>query len=130
MNKRAFAAVAASILVALVSAPASAKTKAECVREWQADKAANQAAHITEKAYVAECLEWPLPRPPPSRRAPANRPTKLLHGNPPQVWDHQACGWLTCPGPEPGTVSAAEFETAPAQGRGKAIPRRRVKLAP
>jgi hypothetical protein len=55
MSKRAFAAVAASILVALVSAPASAKTKAECTREWRADKAANQAAHITEKAYVAEC---------------------------------------------------------------------------
>jgi hypothetical protein len=33
MSKRAFAALAASILVALVSAPASAKTKAECVRE-------------------------------------------------------------------------------------------------
>ena len=55
MSKRAFAAMAASILVALVSAPASAKTKAECVREWQADKAANQAVHRTEKAYVAEC---------------------------------------------------------------------------
>ena len=55
MTKRAFAALAASILVALVSAPASAKTKAECTREWQADKATNQAAHRTEKAYVAEC---------------------------------------------------------------------------
>jgi hypothetical protein len=59
MSKRAFAAVAASILVALLSAPASAKTKAECTREWQADKAANQAAHRTEKAYVAECRGAP-----------------------------------------------------------------------
>ena len=50
MSKRAFAAMAASILVALLSAPASAKTKAECTREWQADKATNQAAHRTEKA--------------------------------------------------------------------------------
>ena len=70
MNKRAFAAVAASILVALtMSAPASAKTKAECTREWQADKAANQTAHITEKAYVAEC-----------RGAPAAAATKTANG--------------------------------------------------
>jgi hypothetical protein len=53
MNLRVFAAIAASIMVA--AAPASAKTKAECTKEWQANKAANQAAGKTEKAYVAEC---------------------------------------------------------------------------
>ena len=53
MSMRVFAAVAASILLA--TAPASAKTKAECTKEWQANKAANQAAGKTEKAYVAEC---------------------------------------------------------------------------
>jgi hypothetical protein len=55
MNIRIFAAVAASILVGLASTPASAKTKAECTKEWQANKAANQAAGKTEKAYVAGC---------------------------------------------------------------------------
>ncbi len=55
MNIRVFAAVAASILVGLASAPASAKTKADCTKEWQANKAANQAAGKTQKAYVAEC---------------------------------------------------------------------------
>jgi hypothetical protein len=53
MNLRVFAAIAASIMVA--ATPASAKTKAECTKEWQANKAANQAAGKTEKAYVAEC---------------------------------------------------------------------------
>ena len=56
MNIRIFAAAATSILVCLAfSSPASAKTKAECTKEWQANKAANQAAGKTEKAYVAEC---------------------------------------------------------------------------
>jgi hypothetical protein len=55
MNIRILAAVTTSILVGLASAPASAKTKAECTKEWQANKAANQAADKTEKAYVAGC---------------------------------------------------------------------------
>jgi hypothetical protein len=53
MNMRVLAAIAASILLA--AAPASAKTKAECTKEWQSQKAAMQAAGKTEKAYVAEC---------------------------------------------------------------------------
>lgn len=32
------------------------KTKAECTREWQANKAENQANKITEKAYVEKCI--------------------------------------------------------------------------
>jgi hypothetical protein len=41
--------------LALSSAPASAKTVKACQKEWQADKAAMQAAGKTEKAYVAAC---------------------------------------------------------------------------
>src|SRR5437763_295767 len=39
------------------SSPALAQQKAEkaCRSEWQADKAANQAKGITEKAYVEQC---------------------------------------------------------------------------
>jgi hypothetical protein len=56
MNIRIFAAVATSILVGLAfSSPTSAKTKAECTKEWQANKVANQAAGKTEKAYLVEC---------------------------------------------------------------------------
>jgi hypothetical protein len=33
------------------------KTKAECTKEWQANKAENQANKITEKAYVDKCIK-------------------------------------------------------------------------
>jgi hypothetical protein len=55
MKRKLFAAVMTSIFLATVSAPVSAKTKSECTKEWQANKVAMQAAHKTEKAYVAEC---------------------------------------------------------------------------
>jgi hypothetical protein len=57
MRMRLFTAIGTTVLVslALASAPALAKTKKDCTKEWQADKAAMQAAGKTEKAYVAEC---------------------------------------------------------------------------
>ncbi len=58
---RILTAVAAAILVGTLSAPASAKTRAACIKEWQANKAANQAAGTTEKAYVAQCRGTPAP---------------------------------------------------------------------
>jgi len=44
-------------IMALSAAPALAqqKTVKACQEEWQANKAANQANKITEKAYVAKC---------------------------------------------------------------------------
>jgi hypothetical protein len=61
MRMRTFSAVAATMLVSLAvaPAPASAKTVKACQKEWQADKAAMQAAGKTEKAYVAECRGTP-----------------------------------------------------------------------
>jgi len=50
--------ICASIIgVLAISAPAFAQQKTEkaCKEEWQANKAANQAAKITEKAYVTKC---------------------------------------------------------------------------
>ena len=43
--------------VAFFAAPsfAQAKTIKACQEEWQANKAANQAAGVTEKDYVAKC---------------------------------------------------------------------------
>jgi hypothetical protein len=57
MSIRIVTALATATLVslALASAPALAKTAKDCRKEWQADKAAMQAAGKTEKAYVAEC---------------------------------------------------------------------------
>jgi len=57
MRTKIASAIAATVLVSLAvaTAPASAKTTKACTKEWQADKAAMQAAGKTEKAYVAEC---------------------------------------------------------------------------
>lgn len=49
----------AMIAVVALSSPVVAqqkKTKAECTKEWQANKAENQANKITEKAYVDKCI--------------------------------------------------------------------------
>jgi hypothetical protein len=53
------AVVVSSVIVTLLAmtplAVAQQKTVAACRAEWRANKAANQAAGITEKAYVAQC---------------------------------------------------------------------------
>ncbi|HEY1474503.1 MAG TPA: hypothetical protein VGF53_10505 [Pseudolabrys sp.] len=41
--------------VITLASPAAAKTAKECRAEWTADKAANQAKGITEKAYIDKC---------------------------------------------------------------------------
>ena len=57
MKTKIATAVAAVLIssLAMSMAPASAKTVKECRAEWQAQKAAMQAAHKTEKAYIADC---------------------------------------------------------------------------
>jgi hypothetical protein len=70
-----------------VSGPATGqKTAAACRDEWRANKAANQAAGITEKAYVAQCRAGaaparttavaPAPPPPAPARPPAQAPNQ------------------------------------------------------
>jgi hypothetical protein len=63
--------------------PASAqqRTAADCTREWQANKAANQAQGITERAFVAKCRAGAAPAaaqqtPPPSQPAPSRAETR------------------------------------------------------
>jgi len=72
MSVRVLTAVAIAAAVGLMSAPASAKTKAACTKEWQSQKAAMQAAGKTEKDYVADCRKIPAA---PTAAAPA-APTK------------------------------------------------------
>jgi hypothetical protein len=60
MNKRwALIVCSAAVLTGLTfsATPSLAQTKTvkACQEEWRANKAANQAAKITEKAYVAKC---------------------------------------------------------------------------
>jgi hypothetical protein len=57
--KNLFAAIMASTLVSLLAlsdpALAQQKTAKACQDEWRANKQANQAAGVTEKAYVDKC---------------------------------------------------------------------------
>src|SRR6516164_10068837 len=58
MRKQIFAVMCVAMAGALAlsgSATAQQKTAKACQEEWRANKAANQAAGITEKAYVAQC---------------------------------------------------------------------------
>jgi len=73
----------ATICVALaglcvLSTPALAQQKTEkaCADEWRANRAANQAARITEKDYVAKCRAGTVAAQPPAPApaAPAPRP--------------------------------------------------------
>jgi hypothetical protein len=65
-------------MVLLAIAPSSTafsqqKSAAACRAEWRANKAANQAAGKTEKAYVAECRSGAAPTTKPGAAAPAPR---------------------------------------------------------
>src|SRR5580692_6602255 len=57
MNKSLFVVCAATIGALALSSPVFAQQKTEkaCKEEWRANKAENQAAKITEKAYVEKC---------------------------------------------------------------------------
>jgi hypothetical protein len=60
MNKRTVLIVCSAVIfsgLAFSSTPSLAqkKTVKACEEEWRANKAANEAAKITEKAYVAKC---------------------------------------------------------------------------
>ncbi len=50
-------------IVAAAAAPVSSfaqqKTATQCIQEWQANKAENQAKKITRNAYVAQCRSGP-----------------------------------------------------------------------
>jgi hypothetical protein len=72
---------------------AQQKTAKACREEWQANKAANQANGVTERAYVAQCRTGtaptqptavpaapPVPAPTPTAAAPRIRPTQTVAG--------------------------------------------------
>jgi hypothetical protein len=67
-----------------MAAPAAGKKKTvkECESEWRANKAANQAKGITEKAYVAECRAGTAAMKP---MAPATAPTQTKMTPPPMA---------------------------------------------
>jgi hypothetical protein len=74
--RTAFVAVVCSavagLMIAASPAVAQQKTVKACTDEWRANRAANQAAGITEKAYVDKCRAGEAAAP----TAPASAPTK------------------------------------------------------
>ena len=72
--KRKITTLACSVVLGLMAlsshAVAQQKTAKECRDEWRANKAANQASGVTEKAYVAQCRGEAAPT-----AAPAPPPT-------------------------------------------------------
>ena len=88
-------------IVALSAAPALAqkKTTKACEEEWQANKAANQANKITEKAYVAKCraestAAKPASQPATASTVTATKPaaTKPKDGRQAEYARERACG--------------------------------------
>ena len=90
--RRRIAVVMCSAVLGLMTlsshAIAQQKTAKECREEWRANKAANQASGVTEKAYVAQCrggaepaqhtaapVPAPAPAPTAAPAAPAPAPT-------------------------------------------------------
>jgi hypothetical protein len=75
---------AVGLITAVPLAHAQQKTAKACTEEWRANKAANQAAKITEKAYIAKCrgdaekpAEATTPTAAPAKLAPAAATPKL-----------------------------------------------------
>jgi hypothetical protein len=72
--RRQIAIVMCSLVVGIMMSSSHAiaqqKTVAACREEWRANKAANQANGVTEKAYVAQCRGGVTPAPTAAPAAP------------------------------------------------------------
>jgi hypothetical protein len=90
--------------------PTSQKTVRACLEEWRANKAANQASGITEKAYVAQCRGGGVTAAPTAApSAPAPTPSAATPGSTPATTTSR-------PTSKPGTTAAAPPTTPPAAG--------------
>ena len=76
--RQQIAVVMCSVVLGLMTlssaAMAQQKTAKECREEWRANKAANQANGVTEKAYVAQCRGGASPAQPTAAPAPPPAP--------------------------------------------------------
>ena len=80
MKTKVATAIGIVIFVAMLSSQAVAqqKTVRACQEEWRANKAANQTAGITEKAYVAQCRSGGSA----AQQTPSTAPTATTAGSP------------------------------------------------
>jgi len=102
------------------TAAAGGKTAKECADEWRANKAANQAAKITEKAYVADCRAGKTTAMTPPAAAPAPAPAAKSEPAPSRPTKSQQAS--TPPASAPAAAptpskSAATTAAAPASGK-------------
>jgi hypothetical protein len=114
-----FSALACA-LVASSPALAQQKTVKACQEEWRANKAANQANKITEKAYVEQCRAGDAPAATPTAAKPAPAPSTPTAAPPPTT---PASAPATAPAPASRTATPTpygsnEFSTE-AQAKGK-----------
>jgi hypothetical protein len=123
--KRHIATVICSAVFAFMTfsshAIAQQKTVKACQEEWRANKAANQASGVTEKAYVAECRGGGSPAgapasptaPGPTPAAPAPAPTA---GPPPA---RPATPPISTARPAPSTPARANQFATEAQAKSR-----------
>ena len=86
--RRQIVVIVCSVVLGLMTVSSAAmaqqKTAKECREEWRANKAANQANGVTEKAYVAQCRGGAAPAQPTAApaepSAPAPAPTAATSG--------------------------------------------------
>jgi len=113
MNRRSISAVCGSVIfsvIAFSATPSMAqKTAKACEEEWKANKAANQAAKITEKAYVEKCRGTEAK--PEAAKKPEAAPAKPAAPTPAAV--------APKPVPAPAPAAAKPEPAKPAMSDGK-----------
>ena len=101
---------------------AQQKTAKECREEWRANKAANQASGVTEKAYVAQCRSGaepaqptaapvPAPAPAPTAAPAAPAPAPTVAAPPARPAPPAATAVRPAPSTPTGPVGANQFST-------------------
>jgi len=98
--------------IMVLSAPAFAqqKTVKACTEEWRANKAANQAAKITEKDYVAKCRAAGMAAPAPAVK-PVTAPPAASTAPAPKTSPAAAAPTAKSMAPAPSTTGANQFTT-------------------
>jgi hypothetical protein len=126
--RRRIAVVMCSAVLGLMTlsshAIAQQKTAKECREEWRANKAANQASGVTEKAYVAQCrggaepaqptaapVPAPAPAPAPTAAPAAPAPAPTVAAPPARPAPPAATAVRSAPSTPTGPAGANQFST-------------------
>jgi uncharacterized membrane protein len=114
MKMRVVAAICAAVIAFSTNAAfAQQKTEKACQDEWRANKAANQAAKITEKAYVEKCRGGAASAQPKSAPTAAPATTKSAAPPPPAAASKPSAQSAPATKPAPASKPAPAATTAP-----------------